>query len=202
VDLKRTLGAAAALLLAGCEVYAEPSPIPCPGTREGVFQFQGAIIAPAGCTWAASQYQTAFSFPGSISFDEGTSNKAWLCVDVPHAVPREGTHTPVVGMPNLDTIDVKYQTPIGVGNCTCPSEAARDAGRCSCPPTSPLSNCNCPVTLTETITGTLERLVGGSVFSGVQTVVVEPPLTALAPSDLCECQKRCSFQYTVKADPL
>ena len=198
MDLKRTLAAAASLLLAGCEIYAEPAPIPCPGTRQGVFQFAGAVNVPVPveCAWAANQYQSTLDFPGSISYGEAPSMAAWLCIDAPHAVPREGDHTPD------DHITVAYKTPVGVGNCTCPSEAASFAGGCSCPPTSPLANCNCPVRLTETVTGTMQKLIGGSIFSGFQTVTVEPPEALVGATSVCDCQKECSFDYVLKGNPL
>lgn len=191
----RFLAAGAALLLAGCEIYAVPAPIPCPGQRQGVFTFQGALIVPAGCPWASNQYQPAFSFPGAISFGTGASDEAWLCVDAPHAVPRTGTHAG-------DAIDVAYRTPVVVGNCTCPTDAARAAGGCTCPPTSPLASCSCPVELTERVTGNLVRLDGGNRFSGVQSSIVDPPAGVDLSGGACDCQVSCTYAYTLEATSL
>jgi hypothetical protein len=192
VDLKRLLATAAALLLAGCEIYAVPSPIPCPGERQGVLTFQGVLITPAGCPWASGQYQTSFSFPGSVSYGTDASNEAWICVDAPHAVPRTGTH-------DGDDLVVAYVTPLTVGNCTCPTDAIRAAGRCTCPPTSPLSSCSCPVILTETIGGHLEQMPGGDHFTGVQVATVDPPPDVDLSAGACDCQVSCSYSYTVDA---
>jgi hypothetical protein len=195
VDLKRALATGAVLLLAGCEIYSVPAPIPCPGTRQGVLTFDGALMQPAGCPWASTQIQSTFSYPGSISYAEGSSNEAWLCVDAPHAVPRTGTHTG-------DYIDVAYRTPLAVGNCTCPTEDARAAGLCTCPPTSPLANCTCPVVLTERTAGILAQQPGGDHFSGTQVDQVDPPEGVVLPANACDCQVQCAYAYTVEAKPL
>ncbi len=191
----RFLAAGAALLLAGCEIYAVPAPITCPGQRQGVFNFQAGLITPAGCPWASSQYLQSFSFPGAISYATDGTDEAWVCVDAPHAEPRTGTHAG-------DQIDVAYRTVLSVGNCTCPSDAARAAGGCSCPPTSPLASCTCPVALEEGITGTLTRLAGGNRFSGRQDNTVAPPPGFDLSAGACDCQVTCSYSYTLEATPL
>lgn len=202
MDLTRAIALAATLLLTGCEIYAEPAPISCPGRSQGSFQFQGTI-ATNGCAWASGQYNDTLAFPGSIHFDAAPSQLAWLCVEAPHAVPRAGTYAVALpGPPPVYSIDVRYVAyGAVVGNCTCPSEQARVAGGCTCPPGS-LTSCSCPVVVTERVTGDMQQLAGGMRFAGTQTVTADPPPSPAPVGAGCDCQTSCSFSYTLSGVPL
>jgi hypothetical protein len=193
---------AAALLLCGCEVYAVPSPLPCPGERQGVFDFAGdQVLTPTDCFFAqpgnpSYQVRSSIAFQGSVSFGPGASDAA-VCISAPHAVPRLGTHTG----PDLD---VEYVNLTGsVGGCTCPSQAAADAGRCiACQATSgpQVTGCSCPVIISERIQGALFPFPGElSGFDGSQKVSVIPPPGLVLPDPPCDCQATCFYAYTLNA---
>lgn len=195
--------AAAALLLMGCEVYAVPAPEPCPGDRQGTFDFSGTqVVNPTDCFFAqpttttgaanpAYQVLSSFGFPGTVNFGPGASDAA-VCITVPHAMPRLGTHAGA-------SLDVAYTNYTGsVGACTCPTQEAATAGRCVCPPNTPLQNCSCPVFVTERIVGDLAPIPGGySGFDGQQIVSVRPAVTV--PGTPCDCQVACTYAYTLTA---
>ncbi len=205
-------GAAAALLaafaLAGCEVYAVPSPLSCPGDRIGTFNFAGdeilpVVVPPAGtgCFFAdptnpANQAAQSIAFTGSFYFGQpATPQPAALCINAPHALPRIGTVAPD------GTIDVSYvNVGASIGGCTCPSTEAVTAGRCACPPNTPTSGCSCPVVITETIRGALQRNGQGILtgFTGTQAVSVTPPPGVVAGA-VCDCQVACDFAYDLAA---
>ena len=201
--MTRTLAALAALLVCGCEVYAVPDPVPCPGDRQGTFGIAWIqVVSPTDCFFAqpvgsdgqpnpAYQVVSSFEFPGTVNFGPGVDEAA-ICITVPHAMPRLGTHS------GLD-LDVAYTNRTGsVGACTCPTPEAVTAGRCLCPANSPLQNCSCPVVVTERILATLVPVSGGySAFNGQQVVTVEPaaPVTGTP----CDCQVACTYSYTVAA---
>jgi hypothetical protein len=197
----RALAAAAAVVLCGCEVYAVPSPLPCPGDRQGVFDFAGdQILSPTDCFFAqpgnaAYQVNNPIAFQGTVSFGPGTSEAA-VCISAPHAVPRLGTHS------GLD-VDVEYVNFTGsVGGCTCPDQAAANAGKCLCPPASgtPITGCSCPVIISERIQGSLLPIPGGfSGFDGSQKVSVSPPPGLVLPTRPCDCQETCFYAYTLAA---
>ena len=198
------IAAAAAVLLAGCEVYAVPSPLPCPGERQGVFDFSATQVLSANDCFFAQPESPAFQVLGSFVFQATVNfgpaalpDNAAVCIQTPHAVPREGVHS---GLQD-PVIDVAYSNLTGsVGACTCPSEAAVTAGRCSCPPDSPLTNCSCPVIIVEQITGTMAGSPGAySGFAGTQTVHVRPLVDPL-PAPACDCLTPCSYSYDLTAN--
>jgi hypothetical protein len=201
MGLRALAAAAAAVLLCGCEVYAVPSPLPCPGDRQGVFDFAGdQILSPTDCFFAqpgkaAYQVNNPIAFQGTVSFGPGASEAA-VCISVPHAVPRLGTHS------GLD-VDVAYVNLTGsVGGCTCPNQAAVTAGSCLCPPGSgtPITGCSCPVFIEERIQGSLLPIPGGfSGFGGSQTVSVRPPPGLVLPDPPCDCQVACTYAYALAA---
>jgi hypothetical protein len=190
--------AAAAVFLCGCEVYAVPSPLPCPGERQGVFDFAGdQVLSPGDCFFAqpgnaAYQVNNPIAFQGSVSFGPGASDAA-VCISVSHAVPRLGTHS------GLD-LDVANLALTGsVVGCTCPNQAAVTAGNCVCPSGTPLEGCSCPVFIEERIQGSLLPVPGGySGFEGVQVVTVTPPPGPL-PAQPCDCQVACTYSYALAA---
>jgi hypothetical protein len=196
----RRLGAAlGALLLCGCEVYAVPSPLPCPGELKGTFDFAAdQVVKATDCFFAqpgnpAYQVNNPIAFPGTISFaTDGTSDAA-LCVGYPHAQINTGFHT------DLD-VTVGFLSPLlNVGACPCPSQKAADAGKCLCQPNDPqLQNCSCPVNQMQWIDGTLVKDAQGAIstFQGNLTYVVVPP-GDLPPSDVCLCQVRCEYSYAL-----
>ncbi len=201
MGVRRLAASAAAVFICGCEVYAVPSPLPCPGERQGVFDFVGdQILTPDDCFFAqpgndAYQVRNPIPFQGSVSFGPGASDAA-VCISAPHAVPRLGTHS------GLD-LDVEYVNLTGsVGGCTCPDQAAVAAGNCSCPPSSgiPITGCSCPVIISERIQGSLLPIPGGfSGFDGFQRVSVTPPPGLVLPDPPCDCQAACSYAYTLTA---
>jgi hypothetical protein len=90
-----------------------------------------------------------------------------------------------------------------VGGCTCPSQAAADAGRCiACQSTSgpQVTGCSCPVIISERIQGALFPFPGEfSGFDGSQKVSVIPPPGLVLPDPPCDCQATCFYAYTLKA---
>ncbi len=198
----------AALALAGCEVYAVPSPVTCPGDRIGTFNFAGVQVVPldppppAGCFFAdpaspVYQAKNPINFSGSFYVGApATPRPAALCIGAPHAEPRIGTladdGTFTVAYVNLST---------SIGGCTCPTAEAVSAGRCVCPPNTPLSGCSCPVFTTETIQGQIQYDSRGfpATFTGTQAVAVAPPPGSPDPSAACDCQVPCSFTYDLSA---
>jgi hypothetical protein len=213
------LAAVAALLLAGCEVYAVPDPYPCPGVQQGVFDFSGTqILDPLPTCYFAQPGSSIYqvnnpmsSFQGTISFD---GDVAALCVGNAHAAINFGTH----GVsPDGPTIDVYYPdlavpggAPVSVGGCTCPSAEAVKASGCTCPTASPTSNCSCPVLLRQNTVGTLIPTTKGfSGFTGqmINTVRFRPDLP---PELACDCLRstpdgtspvamECAYSYAVTA---
>ena len=196
--MRLPIAALATLLLAGCEVYAVPDPIECPGTRQGTFDFGGTqVTSPSDCFFAqpgnpAYQVNNPITFQAVVSFGPGAADAA-VCVQAAHAVPRIGTHSA------LD-LDVAYTNVTGsVGGCTCPSAEAVTAGSCLCPTSSPLQNCLCPAVVTERIVGSLIPVPGGySGFDGQMRVSVSPPPFLNRP-DVCNCQVACSYNYALTA---
>lgn len=195
--MKISLSALGALLLCGCEVYAVPNPIPCPGNAQATLDFAAErVVQPTDCFFAqpgnpAYQVAGSIAFPGVISFmPEG--NGAALCKAAPHAVPNLGTHTALA-------IDVASVATLSVGACTCPSDAAVRDGNCGCPPNSPLSNCSCPVVQEQRIQGTLQSNSGRfSGFDGVLIYTVTPP-PGPVPAEVCDCHVACTYSYALAA---
>ncbi len=203
--------AAAALLLSGCEVYAVPEPIECPGIQQGVFDFSGSQILtpPPSCTFAqpgnpSYQVNATIGFQGTINFDPATglAGYAAICISNAHAVPREGfreTATPGGG----SWVRVWYESLSSVAGCTCPSEDARRVAGCVCPSNTPLSGCSCPVVVEEEIDGSFfpaTKDVPARFVDGKQVVTVNPPVSVLPiPPQLCPCQATCSYSYTLTA---
>jgi hypothetical protein len=190
--------AAAAVVLCGCEVYAVPSPLPCPGESQGVFAFAGEqVVRPGDCFFAqpgnaAYQVNNPIAFQGTVGFGPGASEAA-LCIAAAHAEPRLGTHSGV-------DIDVAYvNLTASVGGCTCPTPEAATAGKCLCSPGATVANCSCPVFLEERVQGSLIPGAGGfSGFLGTQVVNVAPP--PFVPSvQACDCQIACSYSYSLSA---
>jgi hypothetical protein len=188
----------AALLLAGCEVYAVPDPITCPGERQGIFDFGGVQTPSTGdCFFAqpgnpAYQVVNPITFTGTVNFGPGAADAA-ICISQAHATPRLGTHSGV-------SVDVAYTSLTGsVGACTCPTAEAAAAGNCSCSPNT-LENCSCPVSITERIQGALVPITGGySGFTGTQVVTVQPLPTMVLPPQPCDCQVACTYSYAMTA---
>ena len=201
--MRIAIAAAAAVFLTGCETYAVPGPLPCPGERQGVFDFSATQVPNANdCFFAqpgnpANQVLGSFVFQAAVNFGPAElPDNAAVCIQAAHAVPREGVHT---GLQD-PLIDVAYSNLTGsVVACTCPSEAAVTAGRCSCPPNDPLTNCSCPVIVVEQITGTLAGSPGAYTgFTGKQTVSVRPLVDPL-PGPVCDCLQVCSYSYDLTA---
>jgi hypothetical protein len=198
VALRLPVAAAAALLLCGCEVYAVPNPIPCPGERQGTFDFVGdQVVTASDCFFAqpgspAYQVNNPIAFTALVNFGPGASEAA-ICIQTAHAEPRLGTHA------GLD-VDVAYVNITGsVAGCTCPTAEAATAGRCLCPPNS-LQGCSCPVVIEERIQGSLLPVPGGfSGFTGTQTVSVSPPPASPLPPQPCDCQVACTYGYDLAA---
>jgi len=194
--LRLPVAALCALLLSGCEIYAVPNPIVCPDVQQGTFDFAGdRIVLATDCFFAqpgsANQVQSPVPFTATISFLPG-GNDAALCIAAPHAVPNLGTRTDL-------TIDVASLLTLTVNVCTCPSAAAATASRCGCPANSPTLNCSCPVVHEQRIQGVLQPIPGGySGFDGSLVNTVQPP-PELDPSQLCDCQKTCSYSYDLAA---
>jgi hypothetical protein len=209
--------AAAALLLSGCEVYAVPDPLPCPGIQQGVFDFSGAQVLdpvndcyfaqPAGGIYQVNNPMSPFQ--GTISFD-ATGNGASLCVGAAHAAINVGIHGVPPEAPDPLRIDVVYETPLSVAGCTCPSTDAVKASGCACPTSSPTSNCSCPALLRQNTTGTLIPATRGfSGFSGQMINTVRFP-PGLSPALACDCLRStpvgptppamsCSYTYQITA---
>jgi len=197
VALRLPVAALCALLICGCEIYAVPDPVVCPDVQQGIFNFTGnRVVLPTDCFFAqpanpANQVSNPIAFPATISFIPG-GNEAALCKALPHARPSVGTH-------DGPTIDVASSFTLTVNGCTCPSTAAVAAGKCSCPPGSPLQNCSCPALLEQRTQGALQPVPGGySGFTGVLLNTVIPP-PGLAPPDVCDCQRTCSYSYDLAA---
>jgi len=204
------LAAAAAVFLCGCEVYAVPNPPPCPGTRQGIFDWGGTLIVDplSSCFFAqpgqpALQVNTQIAFQGAVNFAL-ESDKAWVCVERAHAEPRVGTYFPGPPGTGLLGISVEYTNRSGsVGGYTCPSQEAADDSKCVCPPND-LSACSCPVIITESIGGFLTQKdpsdpkKGFSSFAGEQLVIVKPP-DGPVPVKPCSARVVCSFSYSLDA---
>jgi hypothetical protein len=173
VTTRRIALLASAVSLAGCEVYAVPDPVTCPGTSAGVLEFNGTI-RPSSCAFAGSANATLV-FTGTVSFEP--DGRAWLCIDTPHAEPRQGTHAG-------DAIDVSYRNVA-----------------------STLAECNCPVDVLETVAGSLVRGDGGRLqgFTGAMTSAVAPtsPDAGSTPDGgLCGCQLPCALEYDLTAQAI
>jgi hypothetical protein len=195
--LRLPFAALCALPLLGCEIYAVPNAIVCPDVRQGTFDFAGnRVVLASDCFFAqpgnaANQVTNPIAFTATISFIPG-GNLAKMCVDAPHAAPNEGTHTDLA-------IDVGSPFSLTVNLCSCPSAEAAAASRCGCPVSSPTSNCSCPVVLEQRIQGVLQRTAEGYTgFDGSLVDTVQPP-PGLDPSQLCDCQKTCSYSYGLAA---
>jgi hypothetical protein len=190
------LAAAAAVFLSGCEVYAVPSPLPCPGERQGLFDFAAEQVVTANdCFFAqpanaAYQVLGSFGFPATVNF-AAEGDGAALCKQVAHALPNLGTHTGV-------SIDVASEAGLSVGGCTCLTPEAAAAGACLCPPNTP-QTCSCPVVQEQRIRGDLVAIPGG--FSGFEGVILytvkPPPLPPLAQP--CDCHVTCTYSYALTA---
>jgi len=205
--VKKALPALAALALAGCEVYAVPSPVDCPGARVGTFDVAGDQVLPldppppAGCFFAdpsSASYQVkqTLFFNGSLYVGGPATTAAALCIGAPHAAPRIGT------IADDGTFTVSYVNLTGsIAGCTCPSSEAVTAGRCACPVNSQLTGCSCPAVIQETIRGLLQHDSQGVLtgFAGSQTVDVSPPPGVPSGTPVCDCQVACSFSYSLAA---
>jgi hypothetical protein len=199
VGVRLLLAASAIFLLVGCEVYAVPDPIACPGERQGTFDFAAIQTpSPTDCFFAQPGftpplYESTFTFTGTVNFGPGATDAA-ICVATAHAMPRLGTHAGLA-------VDVKYTSLTGsVGACTCPTPEAASAGKCNCSPGDPTQNCSCPVSITERIVGDLVPITGGySGFTGTQVVTVKPLPGLPLPAQPCDCQVECTFSYAVTA---
>ena len=207
--------AAAALLLAGCEVYAVPDPYPCPGTPLGVFDFSGTqILEPLPTCYFAQPGSSTYqvnnpmnSFQGTIA-SEGAA--AALCVGNAHAAISLGTRGGPDKPPDPLRIDVYYETDLSVAGCTCPSPAAVKASVCTCPTSSPTSNCSCLLHLQQYTTGLLIEATGRPGYSGfggsmINTVSVP---SFVPPALACDCLRSsatgtaalsCSYSYQLTA---
>ncbi len=190
------LAAAAAGFLSGCEVYAVPSPLPCPGERQGIFDFAAEqVVNPGDCFFAqpgspAYQVLGSIAFPATVNFAE-VGDGAALCKQEPHALPNLGTHTG-------PSIDVASEATLSVGGCTCLTPEAAAAGGCLCPPNTP-QTCSCPVLQQQRIQGDLVPIPGGySGFEGTLLyTVTPPPLPPLAQP--CDCHVTCTYAYALTA---
>ncbi len=170
------------------------------GNLIGTFAFAGSqILSPNDCFFAnpgspAYQVRNPIGFSGDIFFAADGSDRAALFLVAPHSVPRLGTHT------GYD-IDLFYvNSTVNVGSCTCPNVTAVTAGRCLCPPGSPLLNCSCPVTIEERTRGTMNRDPSGRPlgFTGSLTNSVTPP-SGVALPNVCDCHVACSYSYALSA---
>jgi len=194
--LRLPVAALCALLLSACEIYAVPNPIVCPDVQQGTFDFAGnRVVLANDCFFAqpgsANQVTNPIAFTGTISFIPG-GNEANLCIAAPHAVVNKGTRTDLA-------IDVASPLTLTVNVCTCPSAEAATASRCGCPVSTPTLNCSCPVVHEQRIQGVLQPIPGGySGFDGTLVDTVQPP-PELDPSQLCDCQKTCSYSYKLAA---
>jgi hypothetical protein len=220
VGVSRSLApvvAAAALFLAGCEVYAVPDPYPCPGIQQGVFDFSGALQVGTLPTCYFAQPGSSVlqvndpmnPFQGTIAFD-ATGKGASLCVAAAHAAINVGTHGGPPEAPDPLRIDVFYDTALSVAGCTCPSTDAVKASGCGCPSSSPTSNCSCPALLRQKTTGTLIPATQGfSGFGGQMINTVRFP-PGLSPGLACDCLRttpvgptppvmECSYSYQLTA---
>jgi hypothetical protein len=210
VGVRPLLAAATAVLLCGCEVYAVPDPPPCPGTRQGIFDWGGTLIVnpPSDCFFAqpgnpAFQVNSQIAFQGAVNFGPG-ADEARVCIEQAHAQNRVGTYQPgVLGNGTVD-IRVSYLGGSGsVGGYTCPSQEAADENKCLCSP-GDLTACSCPVIIAETITGYLtprdpaDPSRGYVSFTGLQIVDVTPP-PGPAPSQPCTPRADCSYTYDLAA---
>lgn len=193
--MRLLVAAASALLLCGCEVYAVPDPPPCPGERQGVFDWGATLVVtpPSNCFFAQPaspvfQVKGSFTFQGAVNFGVG-DDKAYVCPSLAHAVPREGIRFPPDPVTGDVQIRVSYTNRSGsVGGYTCPSQLVADASQCLCP-SNTLENCSCPVIVTETIDGLLTPVdparpaAGFQGFVGTQAVDVQ--MIAAVPSNPC-----------------
>jgi hypothetical protein len=190
------LAGSAAVLLSGCEVYAVPSPLPCPGERQGIFDFvANQVVNPDDCFFAqpgnaAYQVLGSFGFPATVNFD-ATGDGAALCKQAAHALPNLGTHAGL-------SIDVALENVLSVGGCTCSTPEAATAGGCLCPPNTP-TTCSCPVRQQQRIQGALVPIPSGfSGFEGSILYTVTPP--PLPPLDQpCDCHVSCTYAYELTA---
>jgi hypothetical protein len=203
VGVRLLVAAVAAVFLAGCEVYAVPNPVICPGERKGLFEFTAVQITantdgtllcpfanPADPDYQSGQVLPSFTFVAEICF-AASGDGAALCPQVAHAVPNVGTHTG-------DTIDVGLEGSVSVAGCTCATPQAAAAGGCLCPTTSP-STCSCPVVQRQQFGGSLLPIAGGySGFSGTIRYTVTPP-TIPAGIEPCRCDQPCTYSYNLTA---
>lgn len=194
--LRLSAAAVTSLLLCGCEVYAVPSPVTCPGALQGTFDFVASqTVTPADCFFAqpsgpAYQVLPSFAFAGTISFATDGTTDAALCKSAPHAIPNLGTHAALV-------LDVASTFGLTVNGCTCASAEAAKEAQCGCPPDSPSSNCSCPVILEQRIQGDLLPIPGG--YSGFQGTLTNRVLASPLATTTCDCQDPCSYAYTIAA---
>ncbi len=215
--MRALLPAAAVLFLCGCEVYAVPSPPPCPGTRQGIFDWGGQLIVtpPSDCFFAQPgqppfQVNSQIGFPGAINFGP-EAIEARVCVERAHAENRVGTYTSP-GVLGNGTVDIDVQYPEfpnyefgngSVGGYTCPTQEAAEQSKCLCPPND-LTACSCPVVIVESIVGTLtprdptDPAKGFVSFKGKQIVTVTPPSLPV-PLQPCTPRVTCSYEYDLTA---
>ncbi len=200
MGVRLLVAAAAAVLLAGCEVYAVPSPVDCPGVPQATFDFvANQVVSPTDCFFAQPtnpdgtpngvyQVSPSFEFPGVVSFAE-TGDGAALCKSVPHAIPNLGTRSGL-------SIDVASDAALSVGGCTCPTPQDAAASGCLCAPNTP-TTCSCPVGQRQRITGTLTPRPGGfERFDGSILYSVTPP--PLPPgTNPCDCHVACTYSYAL-----
>ena len=115
--MRRALLAACALASAGCEVYAVPAPLVCPGTRVATFSFVGSQL-PNACSFAVQALPSP-AFTGTIAYASDGGVDACLSQDQPHARLNLGTHSG-------DFLDVaSVDLGAGLSGCTCPTNIAQ-----------------------------------------------------------------------------
>ncbi|HVP68723.1 MAG TPA: hypothetical protein VMT17_15830 [Anaeromyxobacteraceae bacterium] len=115
--MRKALLVACALASAGCEVYAVPAALVCPGQRQATFSFRGVQQANA-CSFA-SQASPSVNFVGTLAYATDGGSDACLSQNQPHARLNLGTHTG-------DSIAVGSVDVGGaVSGCSCPVTIAQ-----------------------------------------------------------------------------
>ncbi len=176
------------LALAGCEIYAVPSALVCPGTKQATFNFVG-VLAPSTTTACsfASQASNPLSFSGTVAYD--ADGGACLSRNIPHAVLNLGTH---VG----DSIDVgTVDFGGGLSGCACPAGT------------------NVQLVIAQRITGDISRDgTTPTTFDGGFLTAVSAANADGSPANLppcacgtveadggCTCTIPCALQYDLQA---
>jgi hypothetical protein len=170
VTTRRLALLVAAVALAGCEVYAVPDPVTCPGTSIGTLDFTGTL-RPSTCAFAGSANATLV-FTGTVAFEP--DGRAWICIGTPHAAPRVGTHAG-------DAVDVSYRN-VGstIAECNCSVDVVE--------------------TITGTLVrgggGLLQGFTGGMTSAVAPT---SPDAGTTPDGGLCGCQLPCALEYDLTA---